>query len=132
MNNLIPLTSVLDSFFAPTSCSTDQRVPKPESDIFESDSNYLVKVDLPGFTKDSLSIELENETLTVNASIEQSVPEGYRSLRSERQNRIDFSRTFQLGSGIDNQKIEAKFTDGVLTLTIPKNEKSLPKQIEIS
>ncbi len=132
MNNLIPLTSVLDSFFAPTACSTDQRVSRPESDIFENDSNYLVKVDLPGITKDDLSIELENETLTVSASVEQSVPEGYRSLRSERQNRIEFSRTFQLGSGIDGQNIKAKFSDGVLALTIPKSEKSLPKQIEIS
>lgn len=132
MNNLIPMTSVLDSFFAPTACSTDRRVSKPESDIFESDSNYLVKVDLPGITKDDLSIELENETLTVNASVEQSVPEGYRSLRSERQNRIEFSRTFRLGSGIDGHNIEAKFTDGVLAITIPKSEKSMPKQIVIS
>ncbi|MBT3316553.1 Hsp20/alpha crystallin family protein [bacterium] len=132
MNNMIPLASVLDSFFAPSACSPDQCTSRPESDIFESDNNYLVKVDLPGVTKDNLAIELKNETLTVNASTEQSTPEGYRSLRSERQNRIEFSRTFQLGSGIDGQNIEAKFSDGVLTLTIPKSEKSLPKQIEIS
>ncbi len=132
MNNMIPLASVLDSFFAPNTGLPDQCISRPESDIFESDNNYLVKVDLPGVTKDNLTIELKNETLTVNASTEQSTPEGYRSLRSERQNRIEFSRTFQLGSGIDGQNIEAKFSDGVLTLTIPKSEKSLPRLIEIN
>ena len=132
MNNRIPLTSVLDSFLTPAKGSTNNQIFRPESDIFESDSNYLIKVNLPSVSKDDLTIELKNQNLTLCASVEQSTLEGYRSLRGERQNIINYSRTFRLGSGIDDSKIEADLSNGVLTLIIPKSEKSIPRQIKVN
>jgi HSP20 family protein len=59
------------------------------------------------------------------------VPEGFQSRRNERAGHVTFSRTFSLGNAVNVEDIRAEFKNGVLNITLPKNEKSLPRRIEV-
>ena len=59
------------------------------------------------------------------------VPEGFETRRTERASKATFSRTFSLGNAVDTEGISARFEAGVLTITLPKSEKSLPRKIEV-
>ena len=88
-------------------------------------------MDLPGVKADHLEIDLENQTLTVKAQRETNLPEGYASRRRESPAAGRFERSFTLGNAVDADKIAARLEDGVLMVTLPKNDKSLPRRIEV-
>jgi len=59
------------------------------------------------------------------------VPEGYQLRRNERAGTVTFSRTFNLGNAVDAEKIAAQLDGGVLQITLPKSQSSLPRKIEV-
>ena len=67
----------------------------------------------------------------VKAEAKTVVPEGFTTLRRERAGRSTFQRSFNLGTNVDRDNISAKLEDGVLLITLPKSEKSLPRRIEV-
>lgn len=94
------------------------------TDIKESDTEYEMTIDLPGFKKEDISVELENGYLTINASKE--LNEEGKYIRRERYSG-SCSRSFYVGDALAVEDIKANFTHGLLNLTIPKKEK---KEIE--
>jgi HSP20 family protein len=103
----------------------------PAVDVRETDSEYLMEVELPGLTEKDVEVKLEKSLLTISSSKEQSKEEkknGY-VMRERRQSR--FSRSFVLPEGIDSEKIAAEFKNGVLNLTFPKAPAAKPKTIEV-
>jgi HSP20 family protein len=103
----------------------------PAVDVRETDSEYLMEVELPGLTEKDVEVKLEKTLLTISSSKEQSKEEkknGY-VMRERRQSR--FSRSFVLPEGIDAEKIAAEFKNGVLNLTFPKAPAAKPKTIEV-
>ncbi|MER3446704.1 MAG: molecular chaperone [Candidatus Dadabacteria bacterium] len=103
----------------------------PAVDIHENDDSYIVKADLPGINKDDIQIDLKDSTLTIRGEkrFEEKVSrDDY--LRIERAYGT-FVRSFTLPQSVDADKIQAKYKDGVLELTIPKKEEAKPKQIQI-
>ena len=102
----------------------------PAADIFEIPGAFVLKVDLPGVEKESISILVEPELLTVKGLIAQLYRETTNVVYSEIR-KASFYRRFRVGSGIDPEKIQANFEDGVLTLTLPKNESSRIREIPI-
>ncbi|MGB9773233.1 MAG: Hsp20/alpha crystallin family protein [Bacteroidota bacterium] len=103
----------------------------PSADISESDDAYEVRLDLPGVSKDDVKITLENRTLCVQGERKQE--KETKGKNYHRMERVygSFQRTFTLPSTVKTDKIDAKFKDGVLTITLPKAEEAKPKQIEI-
>jgi HSP20 family protein len=103
----------------------------PAVDVRETDSEYLMEVELPGLTEKDVEVKLEKTLLTISSNKEQSTEEkknGY-VMRERRQSR--FSRSFVLPEGIDSEKIVAEFKNGVLNLTFPKAPAAKPKTIEV-
>jgi HSP20 family protein len=88
-------------------------------------------MDLPGVQREDLDLSIEDQTLWVKAERKETVPEGFQARRSERAGRVTFSRTFSLGNAVNAENISAEFKDGVLTISLPKSEKSLPRRIEV-
>ena len=92
------------------------------TDVHEQDDHYDVDIDLPGFKKEEISLELENGYLTVSAS--KSHDEEHKNLHGKliRQERYSGSmqRSFYVGENLTEEDITAKFEDGVLMLTVPK------------
>ena len=94
-----------------------------KTDVKEIDDNYEVAVDLPGFKKDQVQLQLENGYLTITASkdMEEEKKRGHKVIRQERYSG-SMQRSFYVGEDLTADEVKAKFEDGVLTLTFPKKE----------
>lgn len=103
----------------------------PKTDIAETEKNLMVTMDVPGVRKENVNITLENNNLEVDAKIDHLPYENLNPVYTE-YNVGHYTRKFTVSNSIDTTKIDAKLTDGVLTLTLPKVEKALPKKIEIN
>ena len=103
----------------------------PSIDIVEEKDKFLVRVDLPGFSKDDVSVTLQDNFLTIKGERKsEAVSKDANYYRRERMHG-SFSRTFELPGTVDAKKIDAHFRDGVLHVTLPKTEEAKPKQIEV-
>ena len=103
----------------------------PAMDLVESEDQFLLRADLPGMKQEDVSIEFEDNVLTVSGerrSEHKEQGEGYQ--RVERAFGA-FSRTLTLPKGIDPEAISAGFDDGVLEVRIPKPEERKPRRISI-
>ena len=100
-----------------------------KTDVREKDGNYEVFVDLPGFKKEDVTLNLENGYLTITAEkgLEKDEDEKGSYVRKERWSG-SCSRSFYLGDGVRAEDIKAKMEDGILTLTFPKEVKKLPEK----
>lgn len=103
----------------------------PAVDIHEEDKQFVVRADLPGVTPKDIEITAEKGVLSLRGSrnFEQKTDDGLYS-RVERVSG-KFARSFTLPENVETDKINAKFKDGVLELTIPKIAKPEPRRIEI-
>lgn len=103
----------------------------PPCDIFETDHELVMKFELPAVKKEDVEIKLEQNVLTLRGERkfeENTDRENYH--RVER-HYGEFMRSFSVPMFVDAAKITAEFKDGVLTVTLPKNEEARPKQINV-
>ncbi len=105
-----------------------------KTDVHENEEDYEMDMDLPGFKKDQIKIDLENGYLTISASKEHDSEKKKhgRVIRQERYSGA-MQRSFYVGEGVKTEDVKAKFEDGVLKLSIPKRElKQLPSNTTIA
>jgi HSP20 family protein len=102
----------------------------PPVDVYEDKDNLLVKAELPGLKKEDIQISLDNGNLTLSGEQEEKHQDAgvYRSERWVGR----FHRTVSLPCRVDVEKIDASYSEGVLTVTLPKAEDAKPKRIPIS
>ena len=95
-----------------------------KTDVHEHDDKYEVDIDLPGFKKDEITLNLENGYLTVSAAKGLDKDEKDKKGKLIRQERYagSMQRSFFVGENLTEEDIKAKFEDGVLKLGIPKKE----------
>ncbi|HXG37856.1 MAG TPA: Hsp20/alpha crystallin family protein [Bacteroidota bacterium] len=103
----------------------------PAVDIAEHDNEFVVKVELPGVSKDDVKVTLESNILTIRGEKKQD-----RETKNENYHRLErtygsFQRSFTLPSSVRSDKIEAVYKDGILTITLPKAEEAKPKLIDV-
>ena len=101
-----------------------------KTDVRELDDHYEVDIDLPGFKKDEIKLELENGNLTVSAArnvTEEEKSEEGKVIRQERYMGA-MQRNFYVGEFITEEDVKAKFEDGVLKLNVPKKEAPKPPE----
>jgi len=103
----------------------------PALDVFEEKDNYVVKVELPGVNKDDVKLSLEKGTLTITG--ERKVETKSESAELYHSERLHgrFQRSINLPESIAADKVTAQCKDGVLTVTLPKNEEAKPRHIDI-
>ena len=104
----------------------------PSVDIEENADKYLIRADLPGVDKDKIDVKLENGMLSIRGEkhTETETDKGGKHHRRERFHGT-FARSFTLPESIDAEKVDADYKNGVLTLSIPKVEKSRSRSIDI-
>jgi HSP20 family protein len=100
----------------------------PPVDIFETGDGLVVKADLPGVAKQELDVRVENNLLTIRGKPSHVAPGEplYREYGL-----VNFFRQFELNEKVDQSKISAELTHGVLTLTLPKAEEAKPRKIDV-
>lgn len=103
----------------------------PRMDFSEKDGNYYVTAELPGLDKEDIELSVEGEYLTVSGKKEEKEEkeEGNYYLKETRAG--SFKRTFKLPGKIDENKVDATYKDGVLTVKIPSEEDSEARKIEV-
>jgi HSP20 family protein len=99
-------------------------------DAYKRGDDLWVDIDLPGVTADSVDIDVERNVLTVTAQRSWERKEGDQVYLAER-HRGTFRRQVHLGDGLDADRIEARYNDGVLTLRIPVAEAAQPRKIQV-
>ncbi len=102
----------------------------PRVDIYEVDNSVFMTADMPGVADEGVEITIEKNLLTIRGDVETSLPEGYEL--NYREYRVgDYERSFSLSDEIDRDQIEATMKNGVLRLTLPKNEEAKARKIEV-
>jgi HSP20 family protein len=104
----------------------------PAMDLVESGDEFVLRADLPGLDEDDVSIELEDNVLTISGerkSEHEERQEGYYRLERATGS---FSRSLTLPEGVDPDKVQASFDKGVLEVHIPKPEQRKPRKVTIA
>ena len=104
----------------------------PRTDIAETDDHYVLRMDMPGLSRDDLMIELRNDTLTVSGERKVNHEDKGENIHRIERSYGRFYRAFTLPQASATEKVEARMEDGVLTIEVPKREESKPRRIEIS
>jgi len=102
----------------------------PKVDIIDHDNEIEVQAALPGVKKEDLDVSITNQLITIRTSTKEEKKEEGKYFRREI-TRGEFQRTLSLPDNVDEANAKASFKDGILTVTIPKTEKSKRKTIEI-
>ena len=102
----------------------------PNADIYETPTDLKVVLEMPGIEKNNVEIKVEDGVLQVEGRLDLSKYAGLQPIYTE-YNVGHYARSFQLSSKIDQNKIAADMTDGVLSLTLPKVEEAKPRTIQI-
>lgn len=120
--------SFFDDMFAPVSnmrhAGSMRDIGAMRTDIRELSDAYEIEMELPGFSKDNVKVELKNGYMTIEAVRGDNNDEKDDQGRYVRRERYlgSFQRSFYVGENVTDEDIRAKFTDGILTLTVPKKE----------
>ena len=123
----------IDGFFYrwPTFVRESELSWAPRVDVHETDKEILIDAELPGIDKKDIKVELKDNLLTIIGERKQQ-----RTSKNEECSRVErhygkFERSFGLPDTVHSEKVNAEYKNGVLTLTLPKTEKAVPKEINI-
>ena len=103
----------------------------PPLDLTVDKDSVHVQVDLPGLTKDDVNVTLQDNYLTIRGEKKHEAEKKEANYFFRERVQGTFSRTLELPVAVDASKIDARFKDGVLHVTLPKTEEAKPKQIEV-
>lgn len=125
--------SALRRFFAPVAFDTEMPSLKMRIDVSEKGDGYQVKADIPGVKKEDINVRIDGNVVQIDAEVKrekETKGNGDKVLRSERYYG-NVSRTFSLSEDVDDAKAEAKYADGVLTLTLQKKATAATKKVTV-
>jgi HSP20 family protein len=104
----------------------------PALDVVEEKDNFLVKADLPGLTKEDVSVSIQDTYLTIKGERKHEVEKKDTNYYHRERIHGTFMRTIELPTRVDAGKVLATFKDGVLHVTLPKSEEAKPKEIKVN
>ena len=107
------------------------RAPAMPLDAYRQDDHFVVHFDLPGIEPDSIDLTVEKNVLTVTAKRQWARDESVQVVANERPQGV-FSRQLFLGDSLDADRIEADYTNGVLTVRLPVADKAKPRKVEVT
>jgi len=103
----------------------------PRADIVETGSAHEIIVELPGLEKSDISLKVEDRLLMISGEMAKAEDaEGHRVRRQERFSG-SFKRNFRLPAGIETDKIGAEFKNGLLSVSLPKSEAAVGREIDV-
>ena len=103
----------------------------PSFDMYEKNGNYVVKAELPGIEKDDISIDIDNDVVTISGKKESKHEEKDTNYYLKESRYGSFSRSFRLPSEVQEDKVDATMKDGVLNVVIPLKKSPKARKIEI-
>ena len=102
----------------------------PSTNVYETEDAFKVEVSVPGYEKDQINLDVENDVLTIKAELAKSEDKEFKYVRREF-SASGFEKSFKLSKNINQDKIEASFKNGVLVVDLPKKEEAILIKREI-
>ena len=103
----------------------------PAVDILETEDHLAVKADLPDVNIDDIDIRVENNMLTLRGQRKFQKDENVKGWHRIERSYGEFTRTFQVPSTVDTEKVAADYKNGVLTISLPKKDAAKPRQVRV-
>ncbi|HEX3434669.1 MAG TPA: Hsp20/alpha crystallin family protein [Solirubrobacteraceae bacterium] len=103
----------------------------PAMDLVEQDDQYVLRADLPGVGEEDVSVEFEDNVLTISGERKSEVEHGGEGYRRIERSSGSFARSLTLPEGIDPDAVNARFERGVLEVRVPKPEQRKPRRVAI-
>ncbi len=127
-----PFDNLFRGFIQPVRFENQPQQLQIKMDVKETDKNYAVHAEIPGVKKDDIHVAINGKQVSISAEVkkEKEEKEGEKVLRSERYYGKLY-RSFTLDQDVDEATAVAKYTDGVLDLTLPKKKSSEAKKLTI-
>ncbi len=124
-----PVLSMFDQFFNNSITDSGKYYP---ANIYDSGNSFVIELQAPGFSKENIKINLEQQTMTISAEMKnENEMEDEKFLRREFV-RESMTKSFVLPMSVDTEKINADYQNGILKITLPRREDAVIKrQIEI-
>ena len=104
----------------------------PNVDITETDTEYVIKGEIPGVKKEDVKITIENGMITLRGERKQEKEEKDKKFHRIERSYGSFMRSFRLPDNVDESAVKAEFKDGMINVTLPKAAKSKAKSVEVS
>ncbi|MGE0078133.1 MAG: Hsp20/alpha crystallin family protein [Bacteroidales bacterium] len=117
----------LNNFFRSTNRFNNDSKAYPAVNIVEKPEGFRIEVAAPGYAKDDFKVNVENDLLKISVEKEQSNVEGENFTRCEFYNG-SFERNFVVGDAVDTNNIDARYENGILTITLAKKEEAKPQK----
>lgn len=111
--------------------SEQEAFVRPQVDICEDAQGITLQADLPGVSRDRLDIQVDKDTLAIEAQVAIEMPKAMEALYADMR-ATRFRRSFALSHELDTEKVSAEMKDGVLTLRIPKRAEVQPRKIQVN
>jgi len=103
----------------------------PAVDITEDDQHFQIQVDLPEVKKEDVNVSVDKGILTISGERKHEFEEKGKKVHRKERSWGRYMRSFHLPEGVKDEQVEAKFQDGVLTVSLPKSEETKAKQRKI-
>ena len=116
-----------DSWMAPDKFFRTFQNPMPAANVSETDNEYKIELAIPGFKKEEVKVNLENDVLTISAENKEEKEENNKKFTRKEFSYGSFTRSFLLPKAANAEKINAKYEDGMLKLEIAKKEEAIKK-----
>jgi len=129
MNRL--LSSFFDASGRAGNGGTAARRWIPAMDLVETENDFVLKADLPGIAEDDVSVELENNVLTISGERKAEHEEQHEGYYRLERATGGFARSLTLPEGVKAEAVQANFDKGVLEVRIPKPEQTKPRRVQI-
>jgi HSP20 family protein len=108
-----------------------QRGWMPAVDVEQTDTEMVLKLDLPGMRREDVSIEVKDHTLIVSGERREEKEKKHEGYVTHERIAGRFTRSFMLPEGVDPDQVHARFDDGVLTVRLPRPKEQKPRQVQI-
>lgn len=125
------LNRMFENFFSNARSEETETMWAPRIDVIEDKEKYTVKIDVPGIRKDDVKITLNENVLNIRGERAEELKSENETYHLVERRNGKFSRSLTLPTNVSVNDIKAKFTDGVLTISLPKAEEAKPREISI-
>ena len=134
LGRMATLSRAMDDVIGQTNESLNGQYWVPSMDAWETEQAFVVQVDLPGLKPEQVDVSFDRNVLSVRGTRSDTIPTDKSEKRVFFVERSpgSFSRTLRFPQDVEAAKIEAKFENGVLTVTVPKSEAAKPRKITVN
>lgn len=127
-----PWEDTMRTLFRPWRLDLAEATPRIKVDVSEQEGSFVVKAEIPGVRKEDIDVRVEGNQVTISAEVksEKKDKQGARVLRRECQQGFA-SRSFTLDCALDESRADAKYEDGILSLTLPKKAPASNRRLQV-